>query len=81
MFYPSDVYTLKNTPFATTGKNGKTLKDILDSATTPKVFFDVCNDWDALFAHFSVALQIIQDVQLMKNAPCSGHTCGQGVPR
>ena len=73
-------YTLKNAAFATAGKDGKTLKDILDSATTPKVFFDVCNDWDALFAHFSIALQSIQDIQLMKNASCSGHTSGKGFP-
>lgn len=76
--YPSDVYTLKNAAFATAGKDGKTLKDILDSATTPKVFFDVCNDWDALFAHFRIALQSIQDIQFMKNASCSGHTSGKG---
>jgi len=47
---------------AASGKDEKTLKDIFDSATTPKIFFDVCNDWGALFAHFSIALQSIQDI-------------------
>lgn len=32
------------------------------------IFFDVHNDSDALFAHFSVALQGVEDVQLMKGA-------------
>ena len=32
------------------------------------VFFDVRNDSDALFAHFGVALQGAEDVQLMESA-------------
>ncbi len=34
----------------------------------PKVFFDVRNDSDALFAHFGVGLQGVEDVQLMESA-------------
>jgi len=44
----------------------KALKDILESATTPKVFFDIRNDSGALFAHFGIALQGVQDVQLWR---------------
>jgi exonuclease 3'-5' domain-containing protein 1 len=44
------------------------LKDILQDEEILKVFFDVRNDSDALFAHFDVALQGIEDVQLMESA-------------
>jgi exonuclease 3'-5' domain-containing protein 1 len=81
--YPSkvvhliDVYSLREITFTTPGKGGKTLKDILESAAIPKVFFDVRNDSDALYAHYSIALQGVQDVQLMENASRSGHISGK----
>ncbi|KAF7948157.1 uncharacterized protein EAE97_003568 [Botrytis byssoidea] len=34
----------------------------------PKVFFDIRNDADALYAHFGVALQGVEDIQLMESA-------------
>ena len=34
----------------------------------PKVFFDVRNDSDALYAHFGVRLRGVQDLQLMEAA-------------
>ena len=54
--------------FNTAGVKQKTLKDILQDDKIPKVFFDVRNDSDALFAHFGVALQGVEDVQLMESA-------------
>jgi exonuclease 3'-5' domain-containing protein 1 len=45
------------------------LKDILQDKQISKVFFDVRNDSDALYAHFGVALQGIEDVQLIGSAP------------
>jgi exonuclease 3'-5' domain-containing protein 1 len=45
-----------------------TLKALLESSTIPKVFFDVRNDSDALFAHFNVRLSYIHDLQLMELA-------------
>ena len=51
-----DVYTLGPQAFNTAGTKSKTLKDILEDKEIPKVFFDVRNDLDALFAHFDVAL-------------------------
>jgi exonuclease 3'-5' domain-containing protein 1 len=63
-----DVYTLGAQAFNTPGTLGKTLTDILQDVNIPKVFFDVRNDSDALFAHFGVALQGVQDVQLMESA-------------
>jgi exonuclease 3'-5' domain-containing protein 1 len=63
-----DVHILGAQAFNTSGFRGKTLKDILQSEQIPKVFFDVRNDSDALFAHFGVALQGVEDVQLMESA-------------
>jgi exonuclease 3'-5' domain-containing protein 1 len=57
-----DVYSLGAQAFDTTGIKAKTLKDILEDEKIPKVFFDVRNDSDALFTHFGVALQGVEDV-------------------
>jgi exonuclease 3'-5' domain-containing protein 1 len=35
--YLIDVYSLKNTAFMTAGKDGKTLKNILDQRPSPKI--------------------------------------------
>lgn len=66
--YLIDIHTLGAEAFNTSGVKKKTLKDILQDETIPKVFFDVRNDSDALFAHFGVALQGMEDVQLMESA-------------
>jgi exonuclease 3'-5' domain-containing protein 1 len=66
--YLIDVHTLGAQAFNVAGARRKTLKDILQDETIPKVFFDVRNDSDALFAHFGVALQGVEDVQLMESA-------------
>ncbi|TAQ86185.1 hypothetical protein B7494_g5478 [Chlorociboria aeruginascens] len=63
-----DVQMLKDTKFTTPGTSGQTLKSILEAPTTPKIFFDVRNDSDALYAHYGIALQGVQDIQLMENA-------------
>jgi exonuclease 3'-5' domain-containing protein 1 len=65
--YLVDVHTLGAQVFNTAGAKKKTLKDILQDKEIPKVFFDVRNDSDALFAHFGVALQGIADVQLLES--------------
>jgi exonuclease 3'-5' domain-containing protein 1 len=44
------------------------LKDILQDDEISQFFFDVRNDSDAPFAHFGVALQGVEDVQLMESA-------------
>ncbi|KAJ4291125.1 hypothetical protein N0V90_010323 [Kalmusia sp. IMI 367209] len=49
-----------------------TLHSILESDSIPKVFFDVRNDSDALFAHFGIKLQGIIDLQLMELATRGG---------
>ncbi|OBT41546.1 hypothetical protein VE00_08661 [Pseudogymnoascus sp. WSF 3629] len=66
--YLVDVHVLKGDAFTTAGDTGQTLKDVLESATIPKVFFDVRNDSDALFSHFGVSLACVQDTQLMELA-------------
>ncbi|KAK0506923.1 hypothetical protein JMJ35_010623 [Cladonia borealis] len=64
-----DVHVLGAQAFNTTGdKHKTTLKDILQDNMIPKVFFDVRNDSDALFSHFGVQLQGVEDVQLMESA-------------
>jgi exonuclease 3'-5' domain-containing protein 1 len=63
-----DVHTLGARAFNTAGAKRTTLKDILQDEKIPKVFFDVRNDSDALFAHFGVALQGVEDVQLLESA-------------
>ncbi|KAM0482388.1 hypothetical protein ACHAPX_002905 [Trichoderma viride] len=66
--YLIDVLTLKDKSFTTRGKSGHSLKDILESTTIPKVFFDVRNDSDALHHHFQIKLAGILDLQLMELA-------------
>ena len=66
--YLIDAHVLGAQAFNTTGVEKKTLKDILQDESIPKVFFDVRNDSDALFAHFGVQLQGVEDVQLMESA-------------
>jgi len=66
--YLIDIYTLQEKAFSTPGTKGQTLKDILESKDMPKVFFDVRNDSDALYAHFKVNLACIHDIQLMELA-------------
>jgi len=66
--YLVDVFTLSNKSFTTSGKNGRTLQAILEDPRIIKVFFDVRNDSDALFAHYQIRLKGIQDLQLMELA-------------
>ena len=63
-----DVKTLGAAAFTTSDSNGKTIKQILESDTVVKVFFDIRNDSDALFSLFGVRVAGIQDVQLMEVA-------------
>ncbi|ESZ93891.1 hypothetical protein SBOR_5712 [Sclerotinia borealis F-4128] len=66
--YLIDVHLLGSQAFNTTGIKRRTLKEILQDENISKVFFDVRNDSDALFAHFGVALQGVEDLQLMESA-------------
>jgi exonuclease 3'-5' domain-containing protein 1 len=66
--YLIDIHTLGNKAFETADSRGVTFKDILQDEKIIKVFFDVRNDSDALFRHFNVALQGVEDVQLMESA-------------
>jgi exonuclease 3'-5' domain-containing protein 1 len=66
--YLLDVHELGARAFTTAGAKGKTLQDILQDEKIPKVFFDVRNDSDALFALYGVALRGVEDVQLMESA-------------
>lgn len=63
-----DVFVLQEKAFCTSNSSGTNLRSILESAQVPKVFFDVRNDSDALFAHFTISMQGVQDVQLLEVA-------------
>jgi exonuclease 3'-5' domain-containing protein 1 len=55
--YLIDVHTLGAQAFETIGSKYKSLKDVLQDEKIVKVFFDVRNGSDTLFAHFCVALK------------------------
>ncbi|KAK1239848.1 hypothetical protein MKX08_007290 [Trichoderma sp. CBMAI-0020] len=63
-----DIYTLGTAAFHTAGVRGKSLKNILESPEILKVFFDVRNDSDALYAHYGIQLSGVRDIQLMESA-------------
>ncbi|MBE3049508.1 hypothetical protein IMZ48_44815 [Candidatus Bathyarchaeota archaeon] len=60
--YLVDVRTLGAAVFDTAAADGITFRTILKSPHINKVFFDVRNDSDALYAHFSIKLHGIEDV-------------------
>ncbi|KAI4168000.1 MAG: hypothetical protein LQ346_009067 [Caloplaca aetnensis] len=62
-----DVHVLGKNAFLLSNEVGLTLKSILESEFIPKVFFDVRNDADALYAHYGIRLQCVSDLQLMEN--------------
>lgn len=67
--YLIDVHLLRHKAFSTLGTDGKkSLKTILEAEGIPKVFFDVRNDSDALYSHFGIMLQGVEDIQLMELA-------------
>ncbi|RWA07056.1 hypothetical protein EKO27_g8046 [Xylaria grammica] len=67
--YLVDVKVLGRAAFLTPGSTTpNTLKSILESPSIPKVFFDVRRDSDALYGHYGIELQGIQDLQLMEFA-------------
>ena len=67
-----DVHTLQAAAFTTKGKNGWSFKNVLECDQLVKVFFDVRNDSDALFAHYKVNLKSVVDLQLMNLAVIGG---------
>ncbi|RYP03560.1 hypothetical protein DL764_005061 [Monosporascus ibericus] len=66
--YLVDIRALGARAFSVPGAGGCTLKQMLESASIPKVFFDVRNDSDALYAHYGIDLSGVQDLQLMELA-------------
>ena len=64
--YLIDVHILGFVAFSTPSAEGVSLKAILECPRTPKVFFDVRMDSDALYALFGINLAEITDLQLME---------------
>ena len=82
--YLIDVHLLEFSAFSTPGADGVSLKTVLECPKTPKVFFDVRTDSDALYAQFGIRLAGIIDLQLMELGarskcvtilPCLVETC------
>ncbi|MCJ1281725.1 hypothetical protein MMC26_001047 [Xylographa opegraphella] len=67
-----DVHVLQADAFRISNGSGTTLKSVLESKSVPKVFFDVRNDADALFAHYQVSLGGVDDIQLWEVATRAG---------
>ncbi|ETN43949.1 uncharacterized protein HMPREF1541_11080 [Cyphellophora europaea CBS 101466] len=70
--YLLDVHELQSRAFDTAAAGGLTWRSILESEEHPKVFFDVRNDSDALYSHFSIALRGVVDLQLLEFATRPG---------
>lgn len=67
--YVVDIHNLQAEAFDTCGNDGKsTLRSVLESDETPKLFYDVRQDSDALYHQFGIRLDGILDVQLFKLA-------------
>ncbi|KAK0625558.1 hypothetical protein DIS24_g11116 [Lasiodiplodia hormozganensis] len=66
--YHVDLISLGDAVLSTEPASGTSLKTILESPTIKKMFFDVRNDSDALFAHHQISLRGVVDIQLMELA-------------
>jgi exonuclease 3'-5' domain-containing protein 1 len=67
-----DVHILGRLAFTTPSPEGRTLQDVFEDPSLPKLLWDVRNDADALWAHYGVDLAGVTDVQLLENASQSG---------
>ena len=65
--YLVDVHVLGPEAFRVAAES-TSLKSILESKTTYKVFFDIRNDLDALYAHFGVSVAGLIDLQVLEYA-------------
>ncbi|GAB7336508.1 hypothetical protein MBLNU13_g09787t1 [Cladosporium sp. NU13] len=63
-----DVHILRKQTFTVVSATGTTLKEILESVSIAKVFFDVRHDSDALYSLYGVSVGGIEDLQLMELA-------------
>ena len=66
--YLIDVHVLGAKAFEVTMDDNTSLKSILESKSVFKVFFDIRNDSDALYAHFRVNMAGVIDLQIIEYA-------------
>jgi len=66
--YLVDVHVLGARAFEVTTDDNTSLKSILESKTIFKVFFDIRNDSDVLYAHFGVNIAGVIDLQVLEYA-------------
>lgn len=80
--YLVDIHTLGQLAFTTPSASGTTFKMVLESGQIQKAFFDVRNDSDALYNHFSIHLAGIHDIQLLELATRNfSRRCINGLAR
>ncbi|KAE8370988.1 ribonuclease H-like domain-containing protein [Aspergillus bertholletiae] len=66
--YIIDVLRLGEAAFTTTNADGISLRTILEAPRVKKVMFDVRDDSEALFNHYHISLDGVEDLQLMELA-------------
>ncbi|KAF1996939.1 hypothetical protein P154DRAFT_579422 [Amniculicola lignicola CBS 123094] len=66
--YIIDVHILSAEAFQVADTNNNSLKNILENADIPKVFFNIRNDSDALYSLYSISINGIIDIQLLELA-------------
>ncbi|KAF9051874.1 ribonuclease H-like domain-containing protein [Panaeolus papilionaceus] len=60
-----DITTLGREAFDHTTADKQSLRAVLQSSASRKLFYDVRNDSDALFSHYGVSLEDVYDIQLL----------------
>lgn len=77
-----DILSLQEKAFSRPSSKVRTLRQVLEDPSIPKVFFDVRKDSDALFSHYGVRLAGAHDLQVMEIATRRGdRTHVLGLPR
>ncbi|TFK38245.1 ribonuclease H-like domain-containing protein [Crucibulum laeve] len=63
-----DVTTLKDLAFDTVNAEGRSLRGVLEDKDIKKIFYDVRNDSDALYHHYSIHIKNPYDLQILELA-------------
>ncbi|KAK5219710.1 hypothetical protein LTR47_011485 [Exophiala xenobiotica] len=71
--YLIDIHNLQEGAFKAETSEGLSLRALLQSDKSVKIFFDVRNDSDALYSHFDVNLSCVVDLQMLEYVTRPGH--------
>ncbi len=67
-----DIFSLQSKGFTIATEDGTTLKSVLQSTKSSKVFFDVRKDAEILAALYGISMGGVEEVQLMDLVACGG---------